>query len=181
LASFDITGPQTSPSRGRAGFWDHGVDIQPWRLGIRPVRSEQTIRFHLSSPTKLSISRPGDFLNHASMLFLFVGTRHHRTSRPTSTSSSRHSRESINPKSGETYYLAPGSFIFGSLNSSTSAASGFWARTIVYEGSQDPNTTKAGCRNRIGTASFRKRRNVQIDASPASSVPHLVDPDERFQ
>jgi hypothetical protein len=55
------------------GFWDKGVDIQPWRLGLRPTRTGQTIRFRLSGPAKLSISRPGDFLNHAKMLFLFAG------------------------------------------------------------------------------------------------------------
>jgi len=60
------------------GFWDKGVDMQPWRLGLRPVREGQTIRFRLEGPAKLSISRPGDFLNQAHMLFLFAGTPLHR-------------------------------------------------------------------------------------------------------
>jgi len=43
------------------GFWDKGVDIQPWRLGLRAARPEeqqksQTIRFRLAGPAKLSIS-----------------------------------------------------------------------------------------------------------------------------
>ena len=73
--SFDATGPVTvEVAAAEAGFWDKGVDIQPWRLGIRPRRQGQTIRFRLKGPAKLSISRPGDFLNHAKILFLFAGT-----------------------------------------------------------------------------------------------------------
>jgi hypothetical protein len=74
FVSFDITGPVTVEiTAADAGFWDKGVDIQPWRLGLRPVRQGPTIRFRLAGPAKLSISRPGDFLNHAAMLFLFAG------------------------------------------------------------------------------------------------------------
>jgi hypothetical protein len=167
-ASFDITGPvDIAITAVEPGFWDHGVDIQPWRLGIRPVRSEQTIRFHLSSPTKLSISRPGDFLNHASMLFLFVGT----PPPPPPAGPNVHivpagiHRESINPKSGETYYLAPGSFIFGSLNLFNVGGIRILGRgTIVYEGSQDPNTDEGWMQKPdwhcIGSVNAR---NVQID------------------
>ena len=73
--SFDTLGPvDIAITADEAGFWDRGVDIQPWRLGIRPTREGKTIRFHLAAPAKLSISRPGDFLNHAAMLFLFAGT-----------------------------------------------------------------------------------------------------------
>ena len=73
--SFDITGPVTVEiTAAEPGFWDKGVDIQPWRLGLRPIRQGQTIRFRLQGPAKLSISRPGDFLNYAKMLFLFAGT-----------------------------------------------------------------------------------------------------------
>ena len=58
--SFDITGPvDIAITAEETGFWDRGVDIQPWRLGIRPIREGQTIRFHLAGPAKLSISRPG--------------------------------------------------------------------------------------------------------------------------
>ena len=64
--SFDITGPvDIAITAVEPGFWDHGVDIQPWRLGLRPARDGQTIRFRLTAPAKLSIGRPGDFLNHA--------------------------------------------------------------------------------------------------------------------
>src|SRR5271165_4456346 len=72
--SFDITGPvEIAITAAKAGFWDKGVDIQPWRLGIRPVREGRTIRFRLAGPAKLSVSRPGDFLNNAAMLFVFAG------------------------------------------------------------------------------------------------------------
>ena len=142
--SFDITGPvDIAVTAAETGFWDRGVDIQPWRLGIRPVRDGQTIRFHLAGPAKLSISRPGDFLNQAKMLFLFAGTP--PPGPPTGPNvhivpAGIH-RESLNPKSGDTYYLAPGAFIFGSLNLWKVGGVKVLGRgTIVYEGSQDPTT-----------------------------------------
>ena len=50
-------------------------------------------------------------------------------------------RESLNPKSGETIYLAPGSYIFGSLNLwKVENVKVLGRGTIVYEGPQDPNT-----------------------------------------
>ena len=166
--SFDIAGPvDLAITAVEPGFWDRGVDIQPWRLGIRPVRTGQTIRFHLLSPAKLSISRPGDFLNHATMLFVFAGT----PPPPPPTGSNVHiiaagiHRQSINPKSGETYYLAPGSFIFGSLNLFNVSGVRILGRgTIVYEGSQDPNTDEGWMQKPdwhcIGSLNAR---NVQID------------------
>jgi hypothetical protein len=166
--SFDSTGPvDIAITAAESGFWDHGVDIQPWRLGIRPVRRGQTIDFHLAGPAKLSISRPGDFLNHASMLFLFAGT----PPPPPPAGPNVHvipagiHRESINPKSGETYYLAPGSFIFGSLNLFNVGGVRILGRgTIVYEGSQDPNTDEGWMQKPdwhcIGSL---EARNVQID------------------
>ncbi len=117
--SFDITGPvSVEITAAQAGFWDKGVDIQPWRLGLRPVRHGATISFKLAAPAKLSISRPGDFLNHAAMLFVFAGS----PPPPPPADAKVHvvaagvHRESLNPKSGETCYLAPGAYIFGSLN-----------------------------------------------------------------
>jgi hypothetical protein len=50
-------------------------------------------------------------------------------------------KESLNPKSGETIYLAPGAFVFGSLNLWKVENVKILGRgTIVYEGTQDPNT-----------------------------------------
>ena len=142
FASFDITGPvEVEITAAEPGFWDRGVDIQPWRLGLRPARQGQTIRFRLAGPVKLSISRPGDFLNHARMLFLFAG------SPPPKPPVGPHvrvvaagvHRESLNPKSGEILYLAPGSYVFGSLNLwKVENVKVLGRGTIVYEGSQDP-------------------------------------------
>ena len=50
-------------------------------------------------------------------------------------------RESLNPKSGDTIYLAPGAYVFGSLNLWQVANVKVLGRgTIVYDGPQDPNS-----------------------------------------
>jgi hypothetical protein len=168
FVSFDVTGPvDVAITAAEQGFWDLGVDIQPWRLGLRPTRQRQTIRFRLAGPAKLSISRPGDFLNHARMLFLFAGTP---PPPPPSGSNVRivpvgvH-RESLNPKSGETFYLAPGAYIFGSLNLwKVHDVKVLGRGTIVYEGSQDPNSDEGWMQKPdwhcIGAL---EARNVEID------------------
>jgi hypothetical protein len=148
FVSFDITGPVTVEiTAAEQGFWDKGVDIQPWRLGLRPIRPEgrdkaQTIRFRLAGPAKLSISRPGDFLNHAKMLFLFAGAPPPPMPRKQAIHAYQAGvyHQSLNPKSGETIYLAPGSYFFGSLNLwKVSNVKILGRGTIVYEGPQDPN------------------------------------------
>ena len=142
--SFDITGPvDIEITAAEPHFWDRGVDIQPWRLGLRANRTGQTIRFRLSSPAKLAISRPRDFLNHAKMLFLFAGTP---PPPPPSDPRARIYkpgvyRQSLNPKSGDTLYLAPGSYFFGGLNLWKVENVKILGRgTIVYDGPQDPDT-----------------------------------------
>jgi hypothetical protein len=116
--SFDITGPvDVAITAAEAGFWDRGVDIQPWRLGIRPVREGQTIRFHLAGPAKLSISRPGDFLNQAAMLFLFAGRRLRRRRRAECAHcSGGDSSGEPEPEVRRHLLSCAGAFIFGSLN-----------------------------------------------------------------
>jgi hypothetical protein len=168
FVSFDITSPVTVEITATdAGFWDKGVDIQPWRLGLRPVRHGPTIRFKLAGPAKLSISRPGDFLNHAAMLFLFAGS----PPPPPPTGPNVHivpagvHRESLNPKSGDTFYLAPGAYIFGSLNLEKVQDVKVLGRgTIVYDGPQDPNTDEGWMQKPdwhcIGAVDAR---NVEID------------------
>jgi hypothetical protein len=146
FVSFDTTGPaDISITAADPHFWDSGVDIEPWRLGIRPTHPEaepQTIRFRISGPEKLSISRPGDFLNQARMLFLFAGSP--PPSPPsgpnvTIVSAGVH-HQSLNPKSGETIYLEPGAYVFGSLNLwQVSNVKILGRGTIVYDGPQDPN------------------------------------------
>jgi hypothetical protein len=171
--SFDGFGPfNVEITAAEKGFWDRGVDIQPWRLGLRPVHPEgpnksQTIRFRLPGPAKLSISRPGDFLNHAAMLFLFAGT----PLPPIPRKQVIHAYApgvylgSLNPKSGETYYLAPGSYFYGSLNLWKVHDVKILGRgTIVYDGSQDPTTDEGWMQKPdwhcIGAL---EAKNVEID------------------
>ncbi|MDR3793591.1 MAG: PA14 domain-containing protein [Terracidiphilus sp.] len=144
FASFDITGPvAVEVTATETGFWDRGVDVEPWRLGIRPERDGQTIRFRLSAPAKLAISRPRDFLNHAKMLFLFAGSPPPALPRSANIRAYMPGiyRESLNPKSGETIYLAPGAVIYGSLNLWKVHDVRVLGRgTIVYNGPQDPTS-----------------------------------------
>ncbi len=148
--SFDITGPvDIEITAAEPHFWERGVDIQPWRLGLHAARSAaspQTIRFRLSAPAKLAISRPRDFLNHAEMLFLFA-------SAPTplppgdpkvQVYSPGVYRQSLNPKSGDTLYLSPGSYFFGGLNLWKVDNVKILGRgTIVYDGPQDPGSDES--------------------------------------
>jgi len=144
FVSFDITGPvDIAITAAEKGFWDRGVDIQPWRLGLRATRDGQTIRFHLAAPAKLSITRPGDFLNYAKMLFVFVGSPPPPPPRDSSIQTYKAGvyHQSLNPKSGETIYLAPGAYFFGSLNLWKVHDVHVLGRgTIVYEGPQDPTS-----------------------------------------
>ena len=147
FVSFNATGPMDiSITAADPHFWDGGVDIEPWRLGLRashPEGEPQTIRFRLTSPVKISISRPGDFLNQARMLFLFAD------SPPAPPPSGPNvtvvpagvHRESLNPKSGDTIYLEPGAFVFGSLNLwQVENVKVLGRGTIVYDGPQDANS-----------------------------------------
>jgi hypothetical protein len=144
FASFDISGPvDIEITAAEPGFWDRGVDIEPWRLGLRAARSGQTIRFRLPAPAKLAISRPRDFLNHAPMLFLFAGKPVPPAPKGPNvkTYSAGVYHESLNPKSGDTIYLAPGAFFYGSLNLwQVSNVKVLGRGTIIYDGPQDPNT-----------------------------------------
>ena len=141
--SFDMTAPvDVTITAAEPGFWDKGVDIQPWRWGLRPTRDGQTIRFRLTEPVKLSITRPGDFLNHAQMLFLFASAPSPSMPRDPLIHAFQPGayHQSLNPKSGETYYLAPGSYFYGSLNLWKVDNVKILGRgTFVYEGTQDPN------------------------------------------
>jgi len=168
FVSFDVTGPVTVEiTAAEPGFWEKGVDIQPWRLGLRPIRQGQTIRFRLAGSAKLSISRPGDFLNHAKMLFLFAGAPPPPMPRKQAIHAYQPGvyHESLNPKSGETLYLAPGSYFFGSLNLWKVENVKILGRgTIVYDGPQDPNSDEGWMQKPdwhcIGAL---EARNVEID------------------
>jgi hypothetical protein len=146
--SFDFSGGPVDVeiTAAEEGFWDRGVDVEPWRLGIRPVREGQTIRFRLAGPAKLSISRPQDFLNQAKMLFLFAGTppppAPPLASKPDSNVKIYGPgvyHESITAHSGQTIYLAPGSYFFGGVNLWQVDHVKILGRgTVVYDGPQDP-------------------------------------------
>jgi PA14 domain/PKD domain len=150
-ASYDYVSIETtsaiklSITASETGFWDRGVDVQPWRLGIRPERKGDTIQFRLKDPVKLSISRPQDFLNHARMLFVFVSRPATVPAKAVTAQASYHfvgpgvHRGSLNPKSGDTYYLAPGAVVLGSLNLWNVHDVAVLGRgVIVYDGSQNP-------------------------------------------
>ncbi len=121
LLNFDTAGPVTvSVTASDPHFWDRGVEVQPMRLGIRPVRRGATITFPLAGPEKLSISRPGDHFAEADMLFLFANP-------PDTSRIDAHTpgvryygpgvhHESVDARSGDTIYLAGGAVVFGSLN-----------------------------------------------------------------
>ena len=172
FASFDFASDKPGPvevaiTAAEPGFWDKGVDIQPWRLGLRPVRDGQTIRFQLNGPAKLSIARPGDFLNHAQMLFLFAGAP--PTDFPRNPAIHVYMpgiyHQSLNPKSGDIYYLEPGSYFYGSLNLWNVENVKILGRgTIVYEGTQDPANDEGWMQKPdwhcIGSMNAK---NVQID------------------
>jgi hypothetical protein len=142
FVSFDSTSPvDISITAAEPGFWDQGVDIEPWRMGLRATRQGPTIHFRLRAPAKISISRPGDYLNEARMLFIFAGTP--APPPPTGPNvtivpAGVH-RQSLNPRSGDTIYLAPGAYVFGSLNLwQVQNVKVLGRGTIVYDGPQDP-------------------------------------------
>ncbi len=148
FVSFDTSGPvEISITAADPTFWNSGVDIEPWRLGLRPTHTAaepQTIRFRLPGPAKIAVSRPGDYLNQARMLFLFVSKPPPPPPAPgpnvTIVPPGLH-RESLNPKSGDTIYLAPGAYLFGSLNLwQVQNVKVLGQGTIVYEGPQSPET-----------------------------------------
>jgi len=149
FASFDRIATQTTSvevaiTALEPGFWEHGVEVEPWRLGIRPIREGQTIRFKLTGPAKLSISRPNDFLNHAQMLFLFYGTAPifptTQVAPTIQTISAGVHRENLNPKSGDTIYFEPGAWLYGSLNLFHVENVHILGRgVVVYDGPQNPN------------------------------------------
>ncbi len=145
--NFDTTGPvEIAITAAEPHFWDWGVDLEPWRLGLRATRTAeepQTIRFRLNGPAKLAISRPQDFLNRAHMLFLFADAPAPPPPPPgpnvTIVPAGVH-RESLNPKSGDTIYFEPGAYVFGSLNLwQVQDVKVLGRGTIVYDGPQTPD------------------------------------------
>ena len=124
-------------------FWASGVEVQPWRLGIRPVRHGNTITFDLDGPAKISISRPGDYLGNAEMLYLFANP--HKKNLPSANQLGLRyfgpgvHHLNIDAASGDRIYLAPGAVVFGSLNIwGVQHVKVFGTGVIVYDGEQNP-------------------------------------------
>ncbi len=145
LLNFECAGKSTiSVTADDPHYWDAGVEVQPMRFGIRPVREGATITFKIPGPVKLSITRPGDHFADSEMLFLFAN-QPDASGITAATPGVRYygpgiHRESIDAQNGDTIYLAAGAVVFGSLN--------LWQvhdvhvsgrGTIIYDGPQNPN------------------------------------------
>ncbi|HUB19475.1 MAG TPA: hypothetical protein VL990_12625 [Acidobacteriaceae bacterium] len=127
LLNFDLSGPATVSVRAAdAHYWDRGVEIQPMRYGIRPVRRGATITFRIPGAVKLSIARPGDHFADSEMLFLLGSTPEPEAGPEAGSGKAGAARiryygpgvhhEDIDAQSGDRIYLAPGAVVFGSLN-----------------------------------------------------------------
>jgi hypothetical protein len=145
LLNFDLTGSAViSVTSEDPHHWDRGVEIQPLRLGIRPVRHGGTILFPMNGPGKVSITRPGDHFADADMLFLFANP----PDQPAITAQTPGLRyygpgshhENIDAHSGDSIYLADGAVVFGSLNVwQVHDVHVFGHGAIVYDGPQNPH------------------------------------------
>jgi hypothetical protein len=124
-------------------FWAKGVEVQPWRLGIRPVRIGRTISFSLDGPAKISISRPADFLSEAEMLFLFANAQEKNPPKGPAAGLQYFGpgvhRQNIDAVPGGAIYLAPGAVVFGSIDIwQVDHVRVFGRGVVVYDGPQNP-------------------------------------------
>ncbi|MGA8026467.1 MAG: hypothetical protein WB992_04930 [Bryobacteraceae bacterium] len=61
FVNFDLEGTAAiSIAAPTQDYWAKGVEVEPWRHGIRPLLKGNVITFSISKPLKLSISRPDD-------------------------------------------------------------------------------------------------------------------------
>ena len=170
LLNFDTAGPVTvSVTASDPHFWDRGVEVQPMRLGIRPVRHGATITFPLAGPQKLSISRPGDHFAEADMLFLFANPPDTSGIGPQTPGVRYYGpgvhRESIDAQSGDTIYLAGGAVVFGSLNIWQVHDVRVLGRgMIIYDGPQNPANDEGWMHKRNWHAIVMdEAHNIEID------------------
>ena len=143
LLNFETDGPVTvSVTAEDPHFWDHGVEIQPMRLGIRPVRKGATITFPMTGPQKLTIARPGDHFADADMLFLFANPHE----KLPNLDGIRYfgpgiHHENIDAHTGDRIYLDGGAVVFGSVNLwQVKDIRIFGQGTVIYDGPQDPHS-----------------------------------------
>ncbi len=147
--NFEARGKHTTVSvtADTDNFWSRGVEVQPWRLGIRPKINGRTITFLLplarDRPVQISVSRPGDFLTDAEMLYIFANPPELHP--PVASGPGVHyfgpgvHHENIDAVSGESIYLAPGAVVFGALNLwQVDHVRLFGRGVIVYDGPQNP-------------------------------------------
>ncbi|HET7348719.1 MAG TPA: hypothetical protein VFJ10_15400 [Acidobacteriaceae bacterium] len=146
LLNFDLVGPATVSIRAAdPHYWDHGVEVQPMRYGIRPRRSGATITFRIPGPVKLSIARPGDHFADSQMLFL-LGSPPDGQRVTAKSSGVRYygpgvHHEDIDAQSGDQIYLAPGAVVFGALTFWRVHDVRVWGRgMVIYDGPQEYDT-----------------------------------------
>jgi len=145
LLNFDTAGAvHVTVTAEDPHFWDSGVEVQPMRLGIRPVRKGATISFTMPGPSKLTITRPGDHFSDAEILFLFANPVDHSHITPASQNIRYYGpgahHENIDAHSGDTIYLAGGAVIFGSINIwQADNVRVFGTGTVIYDGPQNPH------------------------------------------
>lgn len=146
LLNFDLDGPATVSVRAPdPHYWDRGVEVQPMRYGIRPLRDGATITFPIPGPVKLSIARPGDHFQDSQMLFL-LGSHPDASHVTQATPGVRYygpgiHREEIEAQSGDRIYLAPGAVVFGSLTFWQVHDVRVWGRgMVIYDGPQEYST-----------------------------------------
>ena len=169
VLNFDVAGPAVlSVTADDPHFWDRGVEVQPMRHGIRPVRHGATISFSIPGPIKLSISRPGEHFAESEMLFLFANAP---ARAPRADESGLRSygpgvhRENINAHSGDRIYLAPGAVVFGSLNLwQVHDVRVYGTGTIIYDGPQDPHSDEGWMtKPNWHCIVMKEARNIEID------------------
>lgn len=146
FVNFGLNGSaEISVTAPTADYWAKGVEIQPWRLGIRPALKGRTITFTISKPEKLSITRPGDHMAGAEMLFIFANPPEVNPPKP-DTPGVRYFapgvyHENIDVQNNQTVYLAPGAVVFGSLNVwGVKNAKILGRGTVIYDGPQTPSS-----------------------------------------
>jgi hypothetical protein len=146
FVNFGLNAPSkisiTAPS---ADYWAKGVEVQPWRLGIRPTLNGRTITFTIAKPETISITRPGDHMAGADMLFVFanppeVNPPHACTSRLRYYGPGVY-HENIDLQNNSAVYLAPGAVVFGSVNVWGVKNAKIEGRgTVIYDGPQTPTS-----------------------------------------
>ncbi len=147
FVNFDFEGSTVAISITASSddYWAKGVEIEPWRHGIRPALHDKTISFSIAHPLKLSISRPGDHFAASEMLFLFANAPEVNAPQQNAPGIRYYGpgvyHENIDAKSNETIYLAAGAVVFGSLNVwGVENVKIFGRGIVIYDGPQDPNS-----------------------------------------